>query len=90
MTLRLFTQQDTTLEATPLANGEWKTRKVFVGGLPYDVTDEQMKDYFSKFGTVEEVLLMNDRETGRPRGMSRIVAAIVDSGSRGALVLLLI
>ena len=55
-------------EPASLPSGEWQTRKVFVGGLPSEATVEQMRDYFSQYGHVEDVLLMMDRATGRPRG----------------------
>eukprot|EP00930_Biecheleria_cincta_P052789 TRINITY_DN38071_c0_g1_i1.p1 TRINITY_DN38071_c0_g1~~TRINITY_DN38071_c0_g1_i1.p1 ORF type:complete len:201 (+),score=30.24 TRINITY_DN38071_c0_g1_i1:92-694(+) len=42
--------------------------KVFVGGLPQDCTDDLLTEYFSKFGTLTDVVVMKDRETGRSRG----------------------
>jgi RNA recognition motif-containing protein len=35
-----------------------KTKKVFVGGLGLTTTETNIKDYFSKFGAVQEVQLM--------------------------------
>lgn len=48
--------------------GMEKTKKVFVGGIPFDATEDELRGVFSKYGKVEEVLLMYDRETRRPRG----------------------
>ena len=31
---------------------EPRVKKLFVGGLPNEVTEEQLRDYFGKFGTV--------------------------------------
>jgi RNA-binding protein Musashi len=45
-----------------------KTKKIFVGGLTPDTTQDSLKAFFSEFGTVEDVILMYDRETRRPRG----------------------
>jgi len=45
-----------------------KTKKIFVGGLTPDTTQDSLTEYFEQFGTVEEVILMYDRETRRPRG----------------------
>eukprot|EP00931_Biecheleriopsis_adriatica_P078632 TRINITY_DN5205_c0_g1_i1.p1 TRINITY_DN5205_c0_g1~~TRINITY_DN5205_c0_g1_i1.p1 ORF type:complete len:241 (-),score=47.11 TRINITY_DN5205_c0_g1_i1:83-718(-) len=42
--------------------------KVFVGGLPQDCTDDILTDYFDKFGTITDVVVMKDRDTGRSRG----------------------
>ena len=42
--------------------------KIFVGGLAWETTVEVTKDYFTKFGTVVDVIMPRDRETGRSRG----------------------
>ena len=55
------------------AESDWKTKKIFVGGLPYDATDQHLRDFFGKYGVVEEVLLMYDRESGRPRGLLLVI-----------------
>ena len=45
------------------------SRNVYVGNLPYRITDEEVRDVFSKDGReVVSVNLIIDRETGRPRG----------------------
>jgi len=41
---------------------------VYVGNLPYETTEEQVVELFTPFGTVNRATLVNDRETGRPRG----------------------
>ena len=48
---------------------ETKTlKKLFVGNLPFSATEAQVNELFSKHGTVHSVALINDRDTGRPRG----------------------
>ena len=42
--------------------------KIFVGGLPYHTTDESLREFFSKFGPIEEAVVINDRSTGKSRG----------------------
>lgn len=42
--------------------------KVYVGNLPFTATEESVRALFSQHGTVEKVSLINDRDTGRPRG----------------------
>jgi len=44
------------------------TKKLFVGNLPFSATREEVRDLFAAHGTVHEVNLLSDRETGRPRG----------------------
>lgn len=45
-----------------------KTKKLFVGGLPPSVADEELKNYFKKYGNVVESQIMQDHNTGRSRG----------------------
>ena len=42
--------------------------KIYVGNLPFSANDDQVRQMFEAHGTVESVALINDRETGRPRG----------------------
>lgn len=44
------------------------TKRLYVGNLPFDATDETVRTAFEAFGTVHNVSLVTDRETGRPRG----------------------
>ena len=43
-------------------------KRLYVGNLPFDATAEGVRAAFEAFGTVHEVSLVTDRETGRPRG----------------------
>lgn len=42
--------------------------KMFIGGLNWETTEDGLRDYFSKYGTVEELKIMKDPATGRSRG----------------------
>ncbi len=42
--------------------------KIYVGNLPFTADEGQVRQMFEEHGTVESVALINDRETGRPRG----------------------
>ena len=42
--------------------------KLYVGNLPFTATEDGVRSLFAPHGTVEKVSLINDRETGRPRG----------------------
>jgi RNA recognition motif-containing protein len=41
---------------------------LYVGNLPFSATEAEVRELFEQHGTVESVNLINDRETGRPRG----------------------
>ena len=43
-------------------------KKLYVGNLPFSATEAEVTELFEKHGTVHSVALINDRETGRPRG----------------------
>jgi len=43
-------------------------RSVFVGNIPYEATEEKLKDIFSEVGPVTTFKLVYDRETGKPKG----------------------
>ena len=43
-------------------------RKLYVGGLPFSVSDEQLKTLFGSHGTVESAKVIMDRYTDRSRG----------------------
>lgn len=42
--------------------------KIYVGNLPFSATQDEIQELFSQYGQVSDVTLINDRETGRPRG----------------------
>jgi RNA recognition motif-containing protein len=41
---------------------------IYVGNLPFSATETDVRGLFEKHGAVQSVKLVNDRETGRPRG----------------------
>ena len=43
---------------------------MFVGNLPFEATELDLRDLFSEFGQVNEVAIVMDRETQRPRGFA--------------------
>ncbi len=43
-------------------------QKLYVGGLPYSVTEEQLQELFSAHGTVESARVIADKYTGQSRG----------------------
>ena len=47
-------------------------KKLYVGNLPFTATDDEIAQLFGQHGTVHSVALINDRETGRPRGFGFI------------------
>ncbi len=43
-------------------------KKLYVGGLPFSVSDRQLEELFAEHGTVESARVITDKMTGRSRG----------------------
>jgi len=48
-------------------------RKLFIGGLPQEANDADLKDYFGTFGEIETLSLKTDPISGRSRGFAFII-----------------
>lgn len=48
---------------------------IYVGNLSYDATQEDLQTVFAEYGTVKNVSLPTDRDTGRPRGFGFVEMA---------------
>jgi len=48
-------------------------RKLFIGGLPQEANDADLKDYFATFGEIETLSLKTDPISGRSRGFAFII-----------------
>jgi len=49
--------------------------KIFVGNLSFDTTEDTLRSLFADKGAVEEVSIVTDRATGRPRGFAFVTMA---------------
>jgi len=49
-------------------NPDEQNRKLFVGGLSYETTDEGFKAHFEQFGEIVDSVVMRDRDTGKSKG----------------------
>jgi len=46
------------------------SQKIYVGNMPFSMTEESLRTLFSEHGGVESVNVITDRDTGRPRGFA--------------------
>jgi len=44
------------------------SNKLYVGGLPYSITEDRLEELFTEHGTVESARVITDKFTGRSRG----------------------
>lgn len=58
--------------------------KLYVGNLSYSTTQDSLESAFSEHGQVDEVAIVMDRETGRPRGFA-FVTMTNDQEARTAI-----
>lgn len=45
-------------------------KRLFIGSLPYDTTQQQLEELFAQAGTVESVNVITDRYSGRGKGFA--------------------
>eukprot|EP01017_Pseudomicrothorax_dubius_P041838 TRINITY_DN6751_c0_g1_i2.p1 TRINITY_DN6751_c0_g1~~TRINITY_DN6751_c0_g1_i2.p1 ORF type:complete len:178 (+),score=26.78 TRINITY_DN6751_c0_g1_i2:217-750(+) len=62
-----------------LASTSFKTKKLFVGGLPHHISKENFYNYFKTYGNIIDYVLINDKDTGRSRGFGFITFEHEDS-----------
>lgn len=43
-------------------------KKLFVGGIPFSATEQELRDHFAQAGAVESASIIMDRATGRSKG----------------------
>ena len=58
-------------------------KRLYVGNLPFSSTQEEIRAAFEAHGTVYEVSLVTDRETGRPRGFGFV--EMDEEGAKAAI-----
>lgn len=61
--------------------------KIYVGGLPYSATDQQLSDLFATHGSVESARVVTDRFTGRSRGFGFVEMATAEEAKRAIAAL---
>lgn len=46
--------------------------KLYVGNFPFTVSEDQLRDLFAGYGEIEELAMIKDRDTGKPKGFAFI------------------
>ena len=57
-------------------------KNIFVGNLNYAATEDEIRELFAQFGSVDRVSMITDRDTGRPRGFGFVEMPNDDEGNR--------
>lgn len=53
---------------------------IFVGNLSHALSEDDLRQAFTEFGTVERATIIKDRETGQPRGFGFVEMATQEEG----------
>ena len=56
--------------------------RLYVGNLSFNTTADGVRTAFEQFGTVSDVHLVTDRETGRPRGFAFVTMGTTDEAAK--------
>lgn len=49
--------------------------KLYVGNFPFSVDESQLREVFEQYGEIEDLAMIKDRDTGRPKGFAFITFA---------------
>ena len=66
-----------------LENVKVLTKKIYVGNLSFDATEEQVNEMFAQYGKVDSIAMINDRDSGRFRGFGFV--EMEDSAANAAI-----
>lgn len=56
-----------------------QNKKLYVGSLPYSLTEEELKEIFAAFGTVVSARIITDKMTGKSKGFGFVEMETEDS-----------
>ena len=57
-------------------------KNIYVGNLPYTTDEAELRALFESYGEVSRATIVNDRETGRPRGFGFVEMPNVAEGDK--------
>ena len=63
------------VDSSPQGIGKETMKKIFVGNLSFNMTEGELRSMFEPYGSVESVLVVTDRNTGRSRGFAFVEMA---------------
>ncbi|HYM37617.1 MAG TPA: RNA-binding protein [Nitrospiraceae bacterium] len=61
--------------------------KIYVGGLPYSTTEQELSDLFATHGAVQSARIITDKFTGKSRGFGFVEMATADEAQKAIAAL---
>jgi RNA recognition motif-containing protein len=58
-------------------------KKLYVGGLPYSTTEDQLKEMFAPAGTVASAMIIMDKMSGRSKGFGFVEMSTDEEAAKG-------
>ena len=62
-------------------------KNIFVGNLDFHTTEDELRQLFAQYGTVDRVSLMTNRDTGRSRGFAFVEMTNAEEGEKAIAAL---
>ena len=59
--------------------------KIYVGNLSYNTTEVELRDFFTQYGSIDDIKLISDFQTGRSKGFG-FITYTSDQEGQNALV----
>lgn len=56
--------------------------KLFVGSLPWSITNDSLRELFAAYGEITDAVVINDRDTGRSKGFGFVTFATEESAQK--------
>ena len=56
--------------------------KLYIGNLNYDVTNDQLEEYFSQAGKVVSAMVISDRQSGRSKGFGFVEMSSLEEAKK--------
>ncbi|HEY4933785.1 MAG TPA: RNA-binding protein [Terriglobales bacterium] len=57
-------------------------KNIYVGNLPFDATEDQLRGLFEAYGPVDKASIVTDRDTGQPRGFAFVEMTDDDAATK--------
>jgi len=70
---QINTISEESLDENAISN---KAHKIFVGGLPPNLREAEMHNYFANFGEIDQCVIMHDKPSGKSRGIFYLFLSI--------------
>jgi len=62
-------------------------KNLFVGNIPFNTTEASLRELFAQYGEIQQVRVMTDRDTGKPRGFAFVEMANDDDALKAIAAL---